>query len=112
MVKKIPSIADLLPDFIAKTGINRTRTTDDLAEKWTAVAGRFASVTAYSALRRGVLEITVSDTIYIQELMFVKADLLAKIREAYPAAKFKDLRFRVGSVAEEGAEGRGQETGN
>ncbi len=101
-MKKIPSLGDLLPDFIAKTGINRTRKTDDLAEKWRAVAGRFAEVTAYSALRRGVLEITVTDTIYIQELMFEKADLLAKLRAAYPDAKFKDVRFRVGEVGEDG----------
>lgn len=104
-MSKIQSFGDLLPDFIARTGINRTRKTDDLADKWTAIAGRFADVTAYSALRRGILEITVSDTIYIQELMFIKADLLSKIREAYPTAKFKDIRFRVGSVTESGTGG-------
>ena len=97
-MQKIPSLADLLPDFIARTGIHRTRTTDDLAETWKDVAGEFAGHTRYDVLRRGVLEIIVSDTIYIQELTFRKRELLEKMREAYPAAKFKEIRFRVGEV--------------
>ena len=95
---KIPSLGDLLPDFLAKTGIHRARRTDDLAEKWAAVAGEFRRHTVLGGVRRGVLEIIVSDTIYVQEMTFRKAEFLEKMREAYPAAKFKDIRFRVGEV--------------
>ena len=95
---KIPSLGDLLPDFLAKAGIHRVRETDDLAEKWASVAGDFSPHAILGGLRRGVLEIIVSDTIYVQEMTFRKTEFLEKMREAYPAAKFKDIRFRVGDV--------------
>ena len=97
-MNKISSLRDLIPDFMAKTGLNRMRKTDDLAEKWAEVADIFRPHAVFDALRRGVLEIIVSDTIIIQELTFRKAELLRKMREAYPDAKFKDIRFRVGTL--------------
>ncbi|MDO4551381.1 MAG: DUF721 domain-containing protein [Planctomycetia bacterium] len=99
--KGISSLGDLIPDFMAKTGINRTRRQDDVAEKWLEIAADFRENTAYDGLRRGVLEILVSDALVIQELMFRKKEFLEKMREAYPKAKFQDIRFRVGRLREE-----------
>ncbi len=57
-----------------------------------------AKYTHPGRLRRGVLEITVANSMTIQELTFQKQDVLKKLQAELPDAKIRDLRFRVGVI--------------
>ena len=57
-----------------------------------------ASYSRLGNIRRGVVEVTVSNSTVLQELTFQKTELLKKITTALPDQKIRDLRFRVGSV--------------
>jgi hypothetical protein len=49
-------------------------------------------------VRRGVVEVTVSNSAALQELTFRKAELIARISAALPEQNICDIRFRVGML--------------
>ena len=55
------------------------------------------STAASGGLRRGTLEVVVTNSTLMQELGFQKADLLETLTRLLPDQGIKDLRFRVGS---------------
>jgi predicted nucleic acid-binding Zn ribbon protein len=57
--------------------------------------GRF---TRPGRVRRGTWEITVSNSVIVQELGFQKQRILAALHEELPHVRIRDLRFRLGSV--------------
>jgi predicted nucleic acid-binding Zn ribbon protein len=57
-----------------------------------------ARFTRPGQVRRGVLEVTVSNSTIVQELTFQKERILAVLRAKRPDARIRDLRFRIGSV--------------
>ena len=58
-----------------------------------------AEYTRVGMLRRGKLEVTVANSMLVQELTFQKPDLLKALRERLPDETIRDLRFRVGAVS-------------
>jgi len=67
-------------------------------EAWDKVAGRLARVSRPGLLKRGVLQITVSNSAAVQELTFQKRQLLRDLCELLPEQKIHDLRFVVGVI--------------
>lgn len=49
-------------------------------------------------LRRGVLEIYVESSLYLQQLEFKKRELLQAMQQKLPNLKLIDLRFKIGNV--------------
>lgn len=88
-------IRDILPAILSQYGIGRNRPEDDLAEHWETLAGTLASQTFVLGLRRGMLEIGVTNSIFIQELTFQKQDILKKLQALYPDGNIRGIRFRV-----------------
>ncbi|MDO4558865.1 MAG: DUF721 domain-containing protein [Planctomycetia bacterium] len=89
-------IAKHLNRFLARTGVGRVRTSEQIRSAWnTAVGEMFAAQSVPGVIRRGVLEVRVSAPIFSQELTFRKAEILGKLRELLPAAGIRDLRFRT-----------------
>ena len=62
-----------------------------------AVGERIAAVTEPSAERDGVLTVICADSIWAQELDFMQASLLERLRERLGEAAPTGLRFRTGS---------------
>ncbi|MDO4575574.1 MAG: DUF721 domain-containing protein [Planctomycetia bacterium] len=89
------AIQDVLSGILTRYGVGRNRSEDDLAEFWQSLAGELAPYTRIGALKRGVLEILVTDSLFVQELTFRKQELLRKFQEAYPDNNIRDLRFKV-----------------
>jgi hypothetical protein len=89
-------IGDLLPGLLADYGLPSVTAREELELAWTAAAGDLvASRTKVGALRRGVLEIFVSDPILLQELEgFEKQRLLADLKERLYHNRIDGLRFR------------------
>jgi len=91
------SLTDVLGGLVSQFGIGRKREEDELADVWREVAGDLAEYTSVGGIRRGVLEIRVTDAIFAQELLFRKEELLRTFQERFPDAELKDLRFRTRS---------------
>ncbi len=49
-----------------------------------------------AALRSGVLYVQASSSVWLQQLQFLKADMMEKINGALGADLVRDVRFRIG----------------
>ncbi|MDO4627873.1 MAG: DUF721 domain-containing protein [Planctomycetia bacterium] len=94
------SLSDILSGLVSQFGIGRKREEDELETFWREFAGELAEYSSVDTVRRGRLEITVSDAIFMQELMFRKAELIQKLNEHFSDQNFEDIRFRVGNIRE------------
>jgi len=91
-------LADILAQVTARHGFARVRTQTDFEQAWRDVAGDLANRSRVGAHRRGVLEITVSHSALVQELLFQKSRLLTGMAERLPGQEFRDLKLRVGAI--------------
>lgn len=92
-------LADVLAQLTARHGFARVRSQTSYDDAWREVAGDLANRSRVGALRRGVLEITVSHSTLVQEMLFHKSRLLEGLAERLPGQEIKDLKFRVGTVS-------------
>jgi predicted nucleic acid-binding Zn ribbon protein len=92
-------IADVLAQLITARGYGRIQAEADFAAAWQAAAGEtLARYSRPGRLRRGVLEVTVTNSTIVQELTFKKQGILAQLQERHPDARIRDLRFRIGAI--------------
>ena len=93
----IQPIRDILGELIARRGFARVRGQEYLRDAWVSAVGQpGAKYTRVGVLRRGVLEILVSNSILLQELVgFHRQSLLAKLQEILGSREVRDLRFRL-----------------
>lgn len=92
-------IGEILAELITARGYGQVMSANSFADAWATAAGEFfAQHTRPGNLRRGTLEVMVTNSTLVQELGFQKQDLLTKLRELLPEEKIKDLRFRVGRI--------------
>jgi predicted nucleic acid-binding Zn ribbon protein len=92
-------IKDVLAQLITTRGYGRIQATADFAAAWRAAAGEtFAAYTLPGRLKRGVLEVTATNSIVIQELTFQKQQILEALREQCPDAIIRDVKFRIGTI--------------
>lgn len=98
--RKMPkSAADVVAQAVQRRGLAQVRTARQWDDAWNrAVGQRFASHTQVGSLKRGVLEITVANSLLMQELGFEKQRLLEALQQADPDAILTQLRFRVGKI--------------
>lgn len=93
-------IADVLAQLITARGYGRIQADADFTAAWQAAAGdTLARYTLPGRLKRGVLEITVSNSTIVQELTFQKQRILADLQERLPDARIRGLRFRIGAIS-------------
>jgi predicted nucleic acid-binding Zn ribbon protein len=98
--RKPKKIADVLAQLITARGYGRIQSDADFTAAWQRAAGdSVARYTRPGRLRRGMLEVTASNSTIIQELTFQKQQILNQLQTALPDAKIRDIRFRVGSIA-------------
>ena len=92
-------IGDVLAQLIARRGYAREQSSAALDQAWRQVAGdQFAASSRPGALRRGTLEVLVSNNLLAQELGFEHDRLVAALQKLSPASKIAKLRFRVAQV--------------
>ncbi|MDR0871116.1 MAG: DUF721 domain-containing protein [Planctomycetaceae bacterium] len=94
---KLSRLGDVLPSLIVRYGLQNKRNTEHLTASWSEAVGEpFSNVSRVSALKRGVLEITVSHNAFIQELLFRQKELLAAMQESNPDEKIRKIKFITG----------------
>ncbi len=92
-------IGDVLAQLITVRGYGRFQAQADLAAAWQAAAGELLSrFSRAGQIRRGRLEVTVTNSTIVQELSFQKQHILAELGRQLPDAKIRDLRFRIGQL--------------
>lgn len=66
---------------------------------WADIVGpSLAQHTSPAGWRGATLIINVEHSTWMQELQFMKRDLIAKIAETCPNTKLKDIRFQIGII--------------
>lgn len=94
-------IGNVLAQLVNRRGYAQIRSAGEREEAWAAVAGeQLAAVTQLSALRRGVFEVLVANSLLMQELTFRKEELLRALQQILPDAGIKQLKFKVGNLAQ------------
>jgi predicted nucleic acid-binding Zn ribbon protein len=92
-------IGDVLAQLITARGYGRIQADGELTAAWHKAAGRqLARFTRPGKLRRGQLEVTVSNSTIVQELTFEKQRILAVLQAEVPQARIRDIRFRIGNI--------------
>ena len=92
-------IADVLAQLITARGYGRVQADGEIHAAWHAAAGvTLARFTRPGRVRRGQLEVTVTNSTIVQELTFEKQRILAAMQAEVPQARIRDLRFRIGTI--------------
>lgn len=91
--------ADIVAQLFASKGYGTDQSNQQLRQAWRQAAGpALARFSQPAGVRRGKLEITVANSMMMQEISFEKRRLLKAMQRAMPDARIEDLRFRVGKV--------------
>ncbi len=89
-------LADVLPQLIARYGLQNQGNIEKMTEAWKAAVGEpYATVTRVAGLNRGVLEVAVPHNAFVQELSFRQKELLSSVQTAEPEQNIKKLKFVV-----------------
>jgi predicted nucleic acid-binding Zn ribbon protein len=92
-------LGEILSRLFAARGWGRRQGRLHLERAWAEATGpALAADTRVAGLRRGVLEVEVSNSALLQELAhFHKRRLLEELRRRLPGVPLGDLRFRAGT---------------
>jgi predicted nucleic acid-binding Zn ribbon protein len=92
-------IGNVIAQLVNRRGYAQIRAAGKRDEAWnTAVGAELAKMTQVSALRRGVFEVLVANSLLMQELAFRKEELLARLQVVLPDDGVKQLKFKVGQI--------------
>jgi hypothetical protein len=92
-------IADILAQLMARRGFARVLGADAYQSAWNEAAGALgAKYSRVGQLKRGTLEVVVTNSALIQEFGFQKAAILTTLNRLLPDHNIKDLRFRLGAI--------------
>ncbi len=97
--RKPKTARDLINVIMVRRGIAAEQSNRALRDDWDAVVGPdTAGQTRPTSIRRGTLEVIVSNSSLLQMLSLEQHRLLAELNLKNPNAAIKKLRFRIGSV--------------
>ena len=92
-------IGNVLDNFIAK---HKTRTDTGMTRIWdlweSAIEGQIAENAHPAAFKGKLLLVHVSSSVWIQQLQFLKVEIMNKINEAAGNELVNDIRFKIGPV--------------
>jgi len=92
-------IADILTQLMARRGFARVQGAEAYQSAWTEAAGALTGqYSRVGQLKRGTLEVVVTNSALIQEFGFQKAAILTTLNRLLPDHNIKDLRFRLGAI--------------
>jgi predicted nucleic acid-binding Zn ribbon protein len=88
-------IGDLIPALLEQLGLTRGVKEHEILERWAEIVGpKIAEVSSAERIREGKLWVVVGHPAWRNELMFMKADLIAKINRELGDTIVKDIIFR------------------
>jgi predicted nucleic acid-binding Zn ribbon protein len=98
-VRPAKAIGSVMGQLLAKKGYGQVQAAKSCASAWQeALGSRFPQETRCGSVRGGILEVTVSNSLVLQELTFIKTQLVKQLTSLAPEHKITGLRFKVGAV--------------
>ncbi len=84
--------------LMTRSGYGQTQAAEDLQRIWAeAVGEQLAARSRPGTIARGSLRIHVADSPTMQEIYFLKRQLISKLQAQMPSVKLTDIRTRVTS---------------
>jgi predicted nucleic acid-binding Zn ribbon protein len=92
-------VGQAISQLLARTGYAQIQTAATCEAAWReAVGPKLAAGTRPGLVKRGVLEVLVSNNSVLQELSFVKSKAVKVLKQLVPDQQIRDVRFRVGAI--------------
>ena len=89
---KAKSIKDLLSDYLKGSDFKEINNTINLNKSWKKIVGKTISKnTEIVAIKHGKISIKTSNSIWRNELMFQKEDLLKRLKKEEPELNIKEI---------------------
>ena len=96
---KPSALGDILRIQCSRMGLNRRINEQRLLDAWTDAVGRgVAERTQAMRIEKGVLFLKVTNSVWMQQLQFMKELILKKLHEKTGIDLVQDLRFYIGEV--------------
>ncbi|MDX1947868.1 MAG: DUF721 domain-containing protein [Pirellulaceae bacterium] len=93
------AMGDVLSQLLARKGYAQVQAAAMSLAAWNEAAGaKLAPQTRPGNVKRGVLEVLVSNSAVHQELAFIKVKIVKTLARLAPEHKIRDLKFRVGPL--------------
>ena len=92
--KGFTRVGDLLPVLLKSLGLEQRLKEREILSVWPTVVGdEIAARTEAVKIERGVLNVYVTHSAWLQELHFVEREIIQKLNERVPSAKLRRIRF-------------------
>jgi predicted nucleic acid-binding Zn ribbon protein len=97
--KGLSEISSVIDSWFKKKNHTQKRSNFNAFHNWSEIVGPdIANNTEPVKFHKDVLVIKVKNSVWTQELQYMKPKLLEKIRESFPETKIRDLMFRIGTI--------------
>jgi predicted nucleic acid-binding Zn ribbon protein len=95
----VKPMGQAISQLLARTGYAQVQTAATCDAAWReAVGPKLAASTRPGSVKRGVLEVLVSNSTVLQELAFLKTKAVKTLKQLVPEQQIRDVRFRVGTI--------------
>lgn len=102
--QKPSPLGEVLEKFFSRSGLKRRLADQKVLDSWKRAVGRgIAEQTQPLRIQNRVLQVRVSNSVWMQQLQFMKGMILQRVREETGVADLVDLRLFLGEVNEEDA---------
>ena len=104
--QKPSPLGEVLEKFFSRSGLKRRLADQKVLDSWKRAVGRgIAEQTQPLRIQNRVLQVRVSNSVWMQQLQFMKGMILQRVREETGVADLVDLRLFLGEVNEDAVEG-------
>jgi hypothetical protein len=98
-------LGELLNRLLRNWGLDRVSREREVFTRWAEALGeQLAHNIRPVAIHHGVLVVAVKDSVWLQELQFMKDDLKKKLNRVLGKGGIHDLRFKIGAWDDDPAE--------
>lgn len=98
--KNLMRLGDFLPGILKKKRIYIDLESKEIRDAWDdAVGPMIASNTNPCRLKNGTLFVKVSTSTWMQQLQFMKREIMEKVNSAFKAEQIKNIYFSIGEMS-------------
>lgn len=99
-LKKCAHISGILADLLNQHRRQSGREMNRILELWEDIVGAAIAKNAQPvAYQKRLLFVNVTSSVWIQQLQFLKGDILSRITEVSGEGMVDDIKFRIGSLS-------------
>lgn len=93
-------IGRVIDNWFENKNYTQKRSNFDAFHNWADLVGKdIARNSEPVRFHKDVLVVKVRNSVWTQELQFLKPKLLEKIRQSFPDTKIRDILFRAGTIS-------------